>query len=250
MINNQENPPPSSGYTLTIIGSRVFLFGGIVPSRYVEEGEKEIMPTNEMYFLDLNFPPESQRYVAKWTHVHFKDTMVGNSNEIQFCSSYTSQLHSSTSNAETDKCDENHKPFSGGDSKQFIKETFLRPTGRWRHTTTPSIRPTEMVTFGGYSSDSFHRLNDVWVFNVVTMQWRLIQRTSPVIDDGNHLRHDWDCDDENKNFNSDNYTTKSKVGTDKIRPSPRGGHATGKVNMHTYSKNQYDTPSTAVMISR
>eukprot|EP00957_Ditylum_brightwellii_P210909 15365542-Ditylum_brightwellii.AAC.2 len=74
------------------------------------------------------------------------------------------------------------------------------PLPRWRHTAS-QINDTEFLIFGGHVS-SFHRYNDVWVFNAITMCWRQpVPKSSKVLDYGNHTVSEW-------------------TGS----PSPRGGH--------------------------
>lgn len=54
-------------------------------------------------------------------------------------------------------------------SKVPIPPTSILPLSRWKHTAT-AFDETKILVFGGYHS-SDHRLNDVWVFDTVSLSW-------------------------------------------------------------------------------
>lgn len=57
-----------------------------------------------------------------------------------------------------------------------VKHTGIVPPARWNHSAS-QISASEILIFGGFTS-MMGRLNDFWVYNVVTRKWREVQLNS------------------------------------------------------------------------
>ncbi|CAM9165488.1 unnamed protein product, partial [Laminaria digitata] len=130
----RKRPAGRSGHTVTAMGPNVYMFGGLL------EGASPAGPTDEMWLLTMSSTD------AEW---HICEKKVGVSASRQVGSS--------------------SRPSSTGGVDTPAANVHAWPCARWRHTAT-YIQENRILVIGGFLSSS-ERLNDVWVYSVVSRQW-------------------------------------------------------------------------------